>query len=275
MINQFVDFIKEKYPKFYLFLLLGISLYLYRYQLISIVHIAIDHYISLIFITTILVVMQHAFKYSDIKSNIEIDSYYQPIEVKSNCNYGVSAYLKESFGLVDGNYKRLLQVTISNESNADIKEIKGFFYLYHRYLTRDDNCFTDKRLMKVAFHIDNLYHHCREVIVAQPVEWKIASWNCFDVYVSSIVSGSGEFIRPFRLYSNQINRTYALALNFKKYYDYKLLGIRTKYNLAWLKRYVQEYVIPRGLSPFMLREDTISMAKSPGKKDILGLFSDL
>jgi hypothetical protein len=195
----------------------------------------LHHIISVIFILTILVGTKFILNYSNKKSLEDINDYYeQEIILESEYNKYISIELKENIETLNERYGKKLEVIIKNTSNLTIDYIKGNVFLYDS---------RKNRIKSVEFETKNLRKSYSDRIFCDLLDGKERIWSEFDSHIIELKAGD-EVQQNFFIEGRRVIRTYSIILNYSKFYDYKILGIRTKYNLVWLKNKIKRELIP-------------------------------
>lgn len=244
MIDRIIDEIKTKSTYIYITILLVFVYYLVvkfwglvaltgetMYQ--SIIAL-VPHLGSILMAVILLATIMYFLKLSDKKSKERIDEYDKPLKVESEGKGYISAKLIERYGKLNNTEGEILEVIIKNESDKDIDYIKGYVVLYKQFT----------RISKIPFEFDNLREVYSERIFYNFVDHKKLFWDGFDIYVSEIQFNE-KTERNFAIRGNHFVRTHYFVLNLNKFYDFKILGIRTRYNLVWLKEKIKKEILVR------------------------------
>ncbi|QIB27926.1 hypothetical protein [Caloranaerobacter azorensis] len=242
MLDRIIDEIKEKSVVIYTIILLSFTCFLLvkfwnlvvltREALFKSVIILALHWESILFIIVLFITVRYLFKLSNEKSQEEIDRYHKPLEVESKCRRYISAKLIERYGKLNNVYGKILEIVIRNESHSDINYVKGYISLYKDFT----------RISKIDFEIDNFRKLFSERVFYDFIDHKKLFWDGFDIYVYQIRIGD-KIDNNFTIEGNHFIRTHYLELNLEKFYDFRIFGVKTKYNLAWLKKKVREKIL--------------------------------
>jgi hypothetical protein len=182
----------------------------------------------------ILITIRYFFKLSDEKSQERIDIYSEPLIIKSEGKKYISVNLIERYGELNNIYGKILEVIIKNEVDKDIDYIKGYISLYERHT----------RISKIYFEFDNLRKAFSEKIFYNFITHEMKFWDRFDVYIYE-VQIEDKIDKNFRIEGNYFIKTYFPELNPNKFYDFRIFGIKTKYNLTWFKEKFREKILFR------------------------------
>ncbi|MBM7853788.1 hypothetical protein JOC37_000153 [Desulfohalotomaculum tongense] len=270
MFDRIIDEIKERNVVIYIIILLIFTCFLMvkfldlvvltGKSLFKSIIILFLHWKSMLFIVVLFVIVRYLFKLSDRKSQEEIDKYNKPLEVESKGREYISVKLierHEKLNNVDG---RVLDIVIKNESDNDINYIKGYISLYKR-LTR---------VSKIDFEINNLRELFSERVFYDFIDHEKLFWDGFDIYVYQIQVGD-KIDNNFTIEGNHFIRTYFFELNLGEFYDFKIFGIRTRYNLIWLKKKVRREILPR--IRFFYSKQTVYFCRRPFLLELMNAVS--
>ncbi|AVQ39093.1 hypothetical protein C7M56_10490 [Clostridium botulinum] len=246
MLKIIIDFIKDKnknitYCLFFIGLICFVSVKNWGFveetyhMAYSIFIILMNHIISMIFIVTILVGINLILKHSDKKSMEDINNYYEKeLVIKSSKNRNPAIELKENREKLNNKYGKSLEVIIKNTIDSTIDYIRGTVFLY-------DN--EKKRIKSIVFEIKNLRKSYSVRIFYDLLDIKERNWSEFDGFIEEYKIGD-EIQQNFFIEGRKVLRPHFIILNYSKFYDYKILGIRTKYNLVWLKNKIRHELVP-------------------------------
>lgn len=246
MLKYIIDFIKEKNKSIAYWVIFGVIVcYMmvkeWRFveetyhTVYSLFVILIQHIPSLSFIVMIFIGVKFSLNYSDKKSMEHVNDYYKKgFVVKSMNNRYLGIELRENHEYIDGQYGRTLQVVIKNITDLTIDYIRGTVFLYNS---------SKERIKSIEFETKNLRKSYSDNIFYNLLDSKKMIWSEFDVYIEEYKAGD-DIKRDFYIEGRTIIRMFSIALNYFQFYDYKIFGIRTKYNLVWLKNLVKHKLIP-------------------------------
>ncbi len=197
--------------------------------------ILMHHIISMIFLVTILVGIKLILNHSDKKSMDDINNYYEKeLIIKSSNNRYLAIELKEYHKILNDKYGKTLEVIIKNTIDSTIDYIRGTVFLYNNQ---------KKRIKSIEFETKNLRKSYNDRIFYDLLDIKERNWSEFDAYIEEYKAGY-ETQQNFFIEGRMVLRTHFIILNYSKFYDYKIFGIRTKYNLVWLKNKIRHELVP-------------------------------
>lgn len=204
--------------------------------------IMVNHLLIIVFAIASFITIKKWFKYSDIKSREKIDFINKPTIniIKSKYIY---IEIIEKLGEINGRVK-VLEINIKNKFSDRLCYLEGKIFLYRN----------QKRIKVIKFNVEHLDHGYKESIFYNPLKGNEIYWNEADVFIDKI-EFQNEFEENIFIKGVQFFRTYTEILNYDKYYDYKLFGIRTKYNLVYLKERIREL---KSRLKYYWRNDVIS-----------------
>ncbi|MBV4429548.1 hypothetical protein [Clostridium tyrobutyricum] len=246
MLELIIDFIKDKNKGLtYCILMVALTLYIsskywkfvqqtYR-TIYKILIIFMHHIISIVFIIVILIGIKIIFNLSDKKSKENIDNYYKkPLILDLQYNRYFRIELIERYERLNEKYGDTLKVIIKNIMNSDIDHIKGSIFLY------DEN---KVRVKNIKLETKNLQDSYSDLVFYNLIDMSSRNWKEFDVYIDEF--RIGDVIQEnFNIQGKKAIRTQFLTLNYLKFYDYKIFGINTKYNLVWIKEKIKYEFLP-------------------------------
>lgn len=244
MLDKIMDEIKTRNEKLYIFILMIMLILLIakfwdRVILINEIlfksmAIVLNHIVSSIFVIILIVFKIYIFKLSDEKSQEKIDAYNNSLIEESKNNGYFSVKLIERYEKLNKDYGNTLQIIINNNSDERIEYLKGYISLYKNFI----------KISQVNFEINHIDRNYGEKVYYDFIDHNKLFWDGFDIYVSKIKIRDkveeGLFYKGTRF-----TRTHYLILNLNRFYDYKICGIRTKYNLIWLKENFRRNVLYR------------------------------
>lgn len=246
MLETIIGFIKDKnknivYCIFMVLLVFYISEKYWRIVLLtytysySILMLCIKHILSIAFVVMSVVGVKIIFNLSDRKSKENIDEYYEKgTNLVTHHNKYFEINLIEMHESFNKSYGDTLKVIIKNTSNSTIDYIKGTIFLYDR-----DN----ERIKNIKFEIKNLRKAYKDRVFYDLLNIEDRFWEKFDAYVDEFKI-LDEIHQNFNIRGKSIIRSNFLICNYSKFYDHKIFGIRTKYNLAWIKEKVKYEFFP-------------------------------
>lgn len=243
MFGRILDYFKQKHSKIHSLILILLAFYLstkywnfvnitYKTIIKSLKEISF-HSVSLIFIITVFIGIRFLFKYSDNKTKEQNEKYDKPRDFESEKRKHIQVILTETKRDVIKDYKKTLEIVIKNISEQDIDYIKGFVSIYK----------DKKRIYKIDFETKCLCKYFSERILYDVIDIELRNWNYFDIFIEKVKT-IDDINENFIIDGKRIIRTYSQILNYSKFYDYKLFGFRTKYNLVWLKQKFKREVFP-------------------------------
>ncbi len=194
----------------------------------------LPHMGSIIFVVVLLVIKKYLFKLSDKKSQEKIDQYNKPLIAESKDNKYFSVKLIEKYEKLDKEYGNTLQIIIKNKSVNRIEYLKGYISLYKNLI----------KISQVDFEINHMDKYSGEKVYYDFIDHNKLFWDGFDIYVSKIKS-KDKVEEDLFYEGNHFIRTHYFLLNIDSFYDYKICGIRSKYNLIWLKEKFRRIIVAR------------------------------
>jgi hypothetical protein len=237
MISVIVNYIKEKSKLLYTIAVIGVIYYfIYSqwsefksnwYSLIPIIKIISIHISSVLLILTFICATIFLFKISNRKSNEKMKDYLksQKIEVETDKFFRpIGAAVIEEYDFLEGIETKTIKIKVINTEENLIEFIDGFISFYYE----------KERVKVVPVKIKQLYKGYSERVYYNKVDKDTINWNHFDFYITEMKIND-EIYTNVRLRSPSVYKTYYFYLNMDKFIDKKLFGIRTKYNLVWLK----------------------------------------
>lgn len=193
---------------------------------------------SIIFLFILLICIISLLKKSDRESKKKIDEYlYKPCNYQTegdivNANY-TKVYREKSSNEIAGS----ITITINNISKDKVDYLKGLVYFYK-----------DKtRVKKLDFEIFDLNAGFSEQIFKGVIKGDtrdLLNWDFFELFILEL-KDSQRILTNKTLKSNTYYNTHYFILNIDKFYDYRILGFKLKYNLAWIKQKLRTEIIPR------------------------------
>lgn len=208
---------------------------------------------SVMLIIILLVSILKLLQVSDRKSRERIKEHlYSPFDYETEgdfVNVSVHRYYQDE--IKEGILEKI-EVKLNNNSNEDIEQIRGFVYFYK-----------DKtRIKTLNIELYNLRGGFSERILLSDNNHTshLLDWDYFELFVSELTTKQNHIQNTYfrsKLYIN----THFYILNYEKFIDYKFLGIRQKYNMAWIKRVLKTEVVPR--ITFLYKRKIYYVGKSP------------
>ncbi|PAD75342.1 hypothetical protein, partial [Paenibacillus campinasensis] len=208
---------------------------------------------SLLLIIIVLVSILKLLRVSDRKSRERIKEHlYSPFDYETEgdfVNVSVHRYYKDEIkkGILE-----IIEVKLNNISNEDIELIRGFVYFYK-----------DKtRIKTINIELYNLRGGFSERILQSDNNDKshLLDWDSFELFVSELTTKQNQIQNTY-FRSKLYIKTHYYILNYEQFVDYKFLGIRLNYNLAWIKRVLNTQVVPR--ITFFYKRKIYYVGKSP------------
>ena len=218
--------------------------------------IVVSHILSILIIFISIFGVRKCFKYSDIRSQENIDFLHKPIPKYITGSY-VKIMIIEKNEEFNFERKKLLEISIKNKNNETINYIKGKVFIYDNH----------KRVMVVNFEVEHLRPSYSEIVFNDVISRQALYWNEANLLIDEIKIGDycnkNIFVDGFHFF-----RTYTEILNYDTYYDYKFWGLKTKYNLVFLKEKMREF---KRMIRFFWKRNTFSFTRrlKLGKKKII------
>jgi hypothetical protein len=195
-------------------------------SLYKIMDIIASNWLNLLYLLILVIVFINILRYSHKKSQPREEDFYN-----ENAHYKV-----EVVNFVGGNIKisrsstgYKLQIYIQNISNEDILNVDGF-------LSISDN---KVRIKKIPFEVSILKPGYSESIYQSVNEFELFNFDICDIYINEIKTKSITKKEIYNVGPKRVNRFYKI-LNMERFIDYKLFGLRTRYNLVWFKKKSRE-----------------------------------
>ncbi|MBB6625084.1 hypothetical protein H7E67_16815 [Clostridium gasigenes] len=241
MISVIINFIKEKSKIIYSVLSIILIIYFmisnlgeFKNILIKLKPIII---ITLNVIPSILVVLifiigtRHLLKTSNIKSNKRMDEYLksQRIELKTKGCKEISVMVTQEYDYINGEERQYIKVKVINEHGNTINLVDGFVFFYYK----------KERVKVIPIKVNQLNEGYSERVYYKEVDENTVMWDQFDVFINSMIIDKKEHMNLI-LKSPNIYKTYYFILNFNRFSDHRIFGIKVKYNLVWLKEKILE-----------------------------------
>lgn len=244
MFDKIIDFAKDmKNKALYYVLIIVSSLYLVtkswkvveetNIAIVKSVKVILYHSLSVGFIIAMYIGVIYIFKLSERKSQEKIEWYNKPIELESKDEKYINTKLREVDRRFNGEYCKTLEILISNPSDILINYLRGVVYL----------CKDNKRIYKIKVETYELEKANCERIFYERINDQIRNWDNFEVFIEEI-KRNDIIEENIMIRSSLIIRTHYIELNLSRFYDFTICGIRTKYNLAWLKKKMKINIIP-------------------------------
>lgn len=178
------------------------------------------------------------FKHSNYRSNINIQEnlhkHNQPLKIYSTKFKGIYFLLTnyKFYQSKDKKQENIFQIINSNE-NIKVVSVSGKITLFsdgtETYYTK---CFEKN------FDISNLDSNTQQQVISTSVDLKQHSFTRYKVELQSLIFSDNSFYSNITLNSGVCLRNTYWILNHMQLYDYKLLFVKTKYNLKWLKQII-------------------------------------
>ncbi|EOO12430.1 hypothetical protein [Bacillus cereus] len=237
MISVIVNHIKEKSKLLYTIAVIGVIFYfIYSqwsefksnwYSLTPIIKIILIHMPSVLLILTFVCATISLFKISNRKSNEKMKDYLksQKIEVETDKFFRpIGAAVIKEYDFLEGIETETIKIKVINKEENFIEFIDGFISFYYE----------KERVKVVPVKIKQLYKGYSERVYYNKIDKDTINWDYFDFYITEMKIDD-EIYTNVRLRSPSVYKTYYFYLNMDKFIDKKIFGIRTKYNLVWLK----------------------------------------
>ncbi|ENK1244380.1 hypothetical protein AB2063_002571 [Clostridium botulinum] len=244
MFDKIIDFAKDMKNKFLYYVLIIASLFYLLTKswkvaeetntaIVKSLKVILHHLLSLGFIMVIIIGIKYLFKLSEKKSRERIECYNKPIVLENKDEKYINVKLIELGERFNGEYCKTLEILISNPSDTLIDYSRGVIYI------RNDN----KRVDKIKFETYNLKKTNFERIFYDKIDGRIRNWDRFEIFIEKFKKN--DIVEEnIMITSPLIIRMHGMELNLSKFYDFSILGIRTNYNLAWLKEKMKIDIIP-------------------------------
>lgn len=244
MFDKIIDFAKDMKNKFLYYVLIIASLFYLLTKswkvaeetntaIVKSLKVILHHLLSLGFIMAIIIGIKYLFKLSEKKSRERIECYNKPIVLENKDEKYINVKLIELGERFNGEYCKTLEILISNPSDTLIDYSRGVIYI------RNDN----KRVDKIKFETYNLKKTNFERIFYDKIDGRIRNWDRFEIFIEKFKKN--DIVEEnIMITSPLIIRMHGMELNLSKFYDFSILGIRTNYNLAWLKEKMKIDIIP-------------------------------
>lgn len=244
MFDKIIDFAKDMKSKaWYYGLIIVSTFYLVTksWKVVEETYIAIVqstkmilyHSLSIGFIIAMYIGVMYIFKLSERKSQEKIDWYNKPIELEKNAEKYIYTKLREVERRFNGEYCKTLEILISNPSDIVVNYLRGVVYL----------CRDNTRIYKINVETYELKKTNFERIFYERIDDKMKNWDSFEVFIEEI-RRDDSIEKNIMIRSSLIIRTHYIEWNLSRFYDFTICGIKTKYNLAWLKEKVKISIIP-------------------------------
>lgn len=187
----------------------------------KIMDIIASNWLYLLYIIILAIVFINILRYSHKKSRPREEEFYN-----EDVHYKV-----EVVNFVGGNIKisrsstgYKLQIYIQNISNEDILNVDGFLSITANKV----------RIKKIPFEVSILKPGYSESIYQSVNEFELFKFDMCDMYINEIKTKNITKKEIYNIGPKRFNIFYKI-LNMERFIDYKLFGIRTRYNLVWLK----------------------------------------
>ncbi|MCL1696543.1 hypothetical protein [Lysinibacillus sp. BPa_S21] len=229
--NNFIELLKvAKNPKYLALTLMILTLggsinFFYKFVKLEsfqmIIEIIMSNWLYILYAVVFTLANIFVLLYSDKKSQEKIDEYNSQEESHIvNVDNLISGHIKISQKYYVG---RELLIKLNNISNEKILKMNGFISLYKGQV----------RVKKLQFDINMLKAGYSECIYQSVNEVEILRFEDFDIYINEMVT-ENESISEIHKMGPRFARI-PFVLNYDKYYDKKLFGIKTRFNLVWIK----------------------------------------
>ncbi|WP_036217419.1 hypothetical protein [Lysinibacillus sphaericus] len=239
--NNFIELLKvAKNPKYLALTLMVLTLggsinFFYKFVKLDsfkmIIDIIMSNWLYILYAVIFTLAYIFVLVYSDKKSQEKIDEYNSQGESHIvNVDNLISGHIEISQKYYVG--KELL-INLKNISGEKILKMNGFISLYIGKV----------RVKKLQFNINMLKVGYSECIYQSVNEIELLRFEDFDIYIDEMVI-ENRVIKEIHKMGPRFARI-PFVLNYDKYYDQKLFGIKTRFNLVWIKektRQIYRYV---------------------------------
>lgn len=209
---------------------------------------------SFSFLIILFICVKALLKKSDRESTKNVNEHlYKPNNYETDGNIVNASYTKVYKQNGSNNIVGTIEIKINNISEDVIDLCKGQVYFYQE----------KTRVKKLDFEIVNLNAGNSEQIFYSVINDdtnNLLHWDFFELNILEL-KNSQNFITNKTLKSKTYYKTYYFILNIEKFVDYKIFGLRLKYNMAWIKLKLQTEVIPR--VTFLYKRKNIYINKKP------------
>lgn len=193
----------------------------------KILNLILLNWYNLLYVVILAFIFIYLLKTSHKKSEDFLNDYYNKEEILDVAvNKLLTGTIKISRNL---RFDDEIIVSVKNISDERISYINGFISIYKNKI----------RIKKLPINIKMLDIGYSEVIYQSVDDFKLFNFDEFDIYIEEVKTKS-ETLREIYEPGPLFVRTYSLILNREKYIDYRLFGIKTKYNLVWIKQKFEE-----------------------------------
>ncbi|MEF7637400.1 MULTISPECIES: hypothetical protein [Bacillus] len=242
MISVIVNYIKEKSKVLYSIAAIGVIIYFICSQwievknswnlLFPVIQVILTHIPSLLLIIALIFTNIILFKISDEKSNNDMKEYFKSQKVKvetdKHCKL-VGAVVVKEYEFFEGVETRTIKIKVLNKQEHPIELIEGFISFYCK----------NERVKVIPIEIKQLHQGYSERVYYNKIDKDIVIWDCFDLFITKMIS-NGKIETNLHLKSSRLYQTGYFVLHKNQFIDYKIFGIKTKYNLVWLKKKIKE-----------------------------------
>jgi|GEM_PF-5879412 len=223
-----------KYAKIVAIIIVAFFAVYYHNHILEILKILlkrIKEYPLALFFIAICIMFNYLFKKSDKLSNEEMEEYYtQRTEYKKD--YHSKSYVGISFVASERGKtgSREIVLRVNNESLAPLEYINGNMNLYKR-----DPEYKCCKIGEIPFEYGKLKGNTRGAITKIELTDDIRFWDEFDIHIKNMKHDEKEEEVDIDLSGCRFIRNHGWIFRYYDMYDNRVLGIRTKYNLCWLK----------------------------------------
>lgn len=235
--DKILELLKEKKPNIYFVIILLLivvtisknidNIKLFIPIIIEIISVVRSHIVAVLFGIFTYGFLKTAFNISNKKCEERLDKHYNDITLETQNAVGLKVKVFEEPDKRKG-YATKIRCYCTNNGEHKIDYVKGFIQFYRTGLN-DKIC-----VFKIPFESFNFKENTSEELFN---DYKHLNWNNFIVNVVELKIGANTYSN-IEMCSSTITKTYSVALNYDHYYDYRFLGIRTRYNLVWFKEQI-------------------------------------
>ncbi|MBU5351096.1 hypothetical protein ACN9MH_11670 [Paenibacillus silvae] len=219
---------------------------------------------SFVFVTVLIISVLVLMKKSDRESNKYVHEHlFQPSKYETDGNIVNASFIKAYKNKGSNEIVGSIKVKINNLSEDKIDLIKGRVFFYKE----------KTRMKRMDFEIVDLNAGFSELIFFSHVNDDInylMDWEFFELSIIELKRNQSVVTnKTYR--SKTLYKSNYFILNIDKFIDYRILGIRLKYNLAWIKRKLRTKIIPR--ITFLYKRKTYYLnSKPPCLKELFALL---
>ncbi|MEV5038864.1 hypothetical protein MRBLBA21_003765 [Peribacillus frigoritolerans] len=182
--------------------------------------------IYLLYIIILAIIFINILRYSHKKSQPREEDFYNK---NTHCEVEIVNSVSGNIKISRSYSGYEFQIDIKNISNEDILNVDGFISIYNHKV----------RIKKFPFEVNILKPGYSESIYHSVNEFALFNFENFDIYINEIKTKSGIKKGIYEVSLKRVNRFYKI-LNMERFIDYKLFGLKTRYNLVWFKQKSRE-----------------------------------